>query len=208
MTEHAQQAADLLGSDHPVPRLAETIHAVRRQALVCVVVHLGAGRAVMAAPHAIPTAHRQLPCLSTCSCWAHGRATARTHDTDTPTHRHIRPRPATDRRTERDAAIARHALAPTTGAATATHPQLRRTLERTAPGPAATAGRSRTRAIFRAGTTGGSVAGGGSSFRSRGSDGRTTDRQRLPITALRRQPRTATTRTRTDHLRARQERRA
>ena len=35
MTEHAQQAADLLGSDHPVPRLAETIHAVRRQALVC-----------------------------------------------------------------------------------------------------------------------------------------------------------------------------
>jgi hypothetical protein len=36
MTEHAQQAADLLGSDHPVPRLAEAIHAVRRQAVVSI----------------------------------------------------------------------------------------------------------------------------------------------------------------------------
>ena len=52
-----------------------------------------------------------------------------------------------------------NALAPTTGAATATHPRLRRALERTAHRPAATAGGSRTRARFRARTTGGSVAG-------------------------------------------------
>lgn len=55
MTEHAQQAADLLGSDHPVPRLAETIHAVRRQAVVCVSFTLAL--AVMSWPH--PT--RSLP---------------------------------------------------------------------------------------------------------------------------------------------------
>lgn len=49
MTEHAQQAADLLGSDHPVPRLAETIHAVRRQALVCVAFTLAL--ALLSWPH-------------------------------------------------------------------------------------------------------------------------------------------------------------
>ena len=35
MTEHAQHAADLLGPDHPLPRLADAMHAVRRQSLVC-----------------------------------------------------------------------------------------------------------------------------------------------------------------------------
>ena len=51
MTEHAQQAADLLGSDHPVPRLAETIHAVRRQTLVCVAFTLAL--ALLSWPHPI-----------------------------------------------------------------------------------------------------------------------------------------------------------
>lgn len=55
MTDHAQQAADLLGSDHPVPRLAETIHAVRRQALVSVSFTLAL--AMLSWPH--PT--RSLP---------------------------------------------------------------------------------------------------------------------------------------------------
>lgn len=55
MTEHTQQAADLLGSDHPVPRLAATIHAVRRQALVCAAFTLAL--ALLSRPH--PT--RALP---------------------------------------------------------------------------------------------------------------------------------------------------
>lgn len=55
MTERAQQAADLLGPDHAVPRLAETIHAVRRQALVCVAFTLAL--ALLSRPH--PT--RSLP---------------------------------------------------------------------------------------------------------------------------------------------------
>jgi hypothetical protein len=55
MTEHAQQAADLLGSDHPVPRLAETILAVRRQTRVCVAFTLAL--ALMSSPD--PT--RSLP---------------------------------------------------------------------------------------------------------------------------------------------------
>ena len=80
MTEHAQQAADLLGSDHPVPRLAETIHAVRRQALVCVAFTLAL--ALLSWPH--PT--RSLPLtasavlvdlllLGTCAALRHERTT-------------------------------------------------------------------------------------------------------------------------------------
>jgi hypothetical protein len=49
MTEHAQQAADLLGSDHPVPRLAAAIHAVHRQAVVCVSFTLAL--ALLSRPH-------------------------------------------------------------------------------------------------------------------------------------------------------------
>lgn len=49
MTEQAQQAADLLGSDHAVPRLAEAINAVRRQTLVCVSFTLAL--AALAWPH-------------------------------------------------------------------------------------------------------------------------------------------------------------
>jgi hypothetical protein len=55
MTEHAQQAADLLGSDHPVPRLIETTHAVRRQVVICVVFTLTLG--LLSWPHTI----RSLP---------------------------------------------------------------------------------------------------------------------------------------------------
>jgi hypothetical protein len=55
MTEHVQHAADLLGSDHPVSRLAETIHAVRRQAVVSVAFTLAL--TVLSWPH--PT--RSLP---------------------------------------------------------------------------------------------------------------------------------------------------
>lgn len=59
MTERAQQAADLLGPDHAVPRLAETIHAVRRQALVCAVFTLAL--AVLSRPHPM----RSLPLTGT-----------------------------------------------------------------------------------------------------------------------------------------------
>ena len=59
MTEHTQQAADLLGSDHPVPRLAATIHAVRRQALVCAAFTLALALLSLAPPHPIPPTHRQ-----------------------------------------------------------------------------------------------------------------------------------------------------
>ena len=158
MTEHAQQAADLLGSDHPVSRLAETIHAVRRQTAVCISFTLALALLSWRHPtRSLPlTASAVLVDLLLVGAWAVLRTnTQHGYAASSP----LRPKPAADRGTERDDAIARHAFAPTTGDATTTRPRLRGTLERTTPGPAATAP-SRARAGFRAGSTGGSVAAG------------------------------------------------
>ena len=160
MTEHAQQAADLLGSDHPVPRLAETIHAVRRQTVVCVSFTLAL--ALLSWPHptrSLPlTASAVLVDLLLLGAWAvlrheHVTRIRRLIATSGPDLPLIEVQKETLRLLD---TRSRQRLAQ----ATATHPRLRRTLERTTPGPAATAGRSRTRARFRARTTGGSVAGG------------------------------------------------